>query len=68
MSTLTAALVSRITGLKDDTLAAFLVQYRPAYGFVLKATPYDIEVYIKDNFQKFKKAGMPLDNALVMKD
>jgi hypothetical protein len=57
--------VSRITGLKDDTLSAFLVQYRPPYAFVLKATPYDIEVYIKASYKKFKKDGMPLDNALV---
>jgi hypothetical protein len=41
------------------------VQYRPPYAFVLKATPYDMEVYIKASYKKFKKDGMPLDNALV---
>src|ERR1700761_1225221 len=36
--------VSRITQLKGDTLAAFLVKYRPTYKFIKKATDYDVEV------------------------
>lgn len=50
--------VSRITGLKGDTLAQFVTQYRPEYQFALKATDYDMEVYIKDCFEKFKKDGV----------
>jgi len=49
-------IVSLITELKGDTLSAFLVQYRPAYEFVKKSTDYDMEVYIRGCFKKFKDA------------
>jgi hypothetical protein len=55
-------IVSRITGLKGDTLSVFLTQYRPKYEFVLTATDYDMEVYIKESFKKFKKEVMPVSN------
>lgn len=50
-------IVSGITNLKGDTLAAFLLQYRPGYDFVKKSTDYDMEVYIRASFKKFKDAG-----------
>jgi hypothetical protein len=50
-------IVSRIINLKGDTLSAFLMQFRPSYQFVLKATDYDMEVYIRESFKKFKKEG-----------
>lgn len=51
-------IVSRITGLKGDTLSEFLVNYRPAYQFAKKATDYDMELYIKDCLKKFEKDGV----------
>jgi len=53
--------VSHITQLKGDTLAAFLVKYRPTYKFIKKATDYDVEVYIKDCYKKFVKDGFKGD-------
>lgn len=53
--------VSRITGLKGDTLANFLTKYRPTYKFIKKATDYDVEVYIKDCYKKFAKDGFKGD-------
>jgi hypothetical protein len=50
--------VSRITGLKGDTLSAFIVQYRPTYKFAHKATDYEMELYIKDCYKKFLKGGL----------
>jgi hypothetical protein len=47
-------IVSRITGLSGDTLSVFLTQYRPTYQFVLKATDYDMEVYIKECLKRFE--------------
>jgi len=51
-------IVSRITGLKGDTLSAFLTRYRPAYQFALKASDYDMDIYIKESLKKFQKEGM----------
>lgn len=51
-------LVSRVTGLKGDTLSAFVVQYRPTYKFAHKATDYEMELYIKDCYKKFLKDGL----------
>lgn len=54
--------VGRITGLKGDTLAHFLIQYRPTYQVAQKYTDYDMEVYIKNCFEKFKKDGLSASN------
>ena len=51
-------LVARVTGLKGDTLSAFVVQYRPTYAFAHKATDYEMELYIKDCYGKFLKEGI----------
>jgi len=50
-------LVSKVTGLKGDTLSAFIVQYRPTYKFAHTATDYEMELYIKDCYKKFLKNG-----------
>lgn len=50
-------IASAITGLKGDTLAAFLVSYRPTYQFAKKATDYEMELYIKARYKEFKKEG-----------
>ncbi|HZY39005.1 MAG TPA: carboxypeptidase-like regulatory domain-containing protein [Mucilaginibacter sp.] len=60
--------VSRITDLKGDTLTTFLAQYRPTYQFVLKATDYDMEVYIKDCYKKFEKEGFTIKGPFVKQD
>ena len=60
--------VSRITNLQGDTLLAFLVKYRPAYEFVLKSTDYDMEVYIKDCYQKFAKDGFATKGPFIKQD
>jgi len=54
-------LVSRVTGLKGDTLSAFMVKYWPEYKFVHKSTDYEIEVYIKDCYRKFVGKGIKMD-------
>lgn len=51
-------LVARVTGLKGDTLSAFVVLYRPTYAFAHKASDYEMELYIKDCYKKFLKEGI----------
>ncbi len=60
--------VSRITNLKGDTLLTFLAQYRPTYAFVLKSTDYDMEIYIKDCYQKFEKDGFTIKGPFIKQD
>ena len=58
-------IVSHIVNLQGDTLSTFLVQYRPTYEFTLKATGYDMEVYIKDCYKKFEADGFKGTDVLV---
>ena len=51
-------IVSTITGLQGDTLSTFLVSYRPTYEFAVKATVYDMEVYIREKFKLFEMDGV----------
>jgi len=60
--------VSRITNLRGDTLLTFLVKYRPDYEFVLKATDYDMDVYIKDCYKKFERGGFAIKGPFVKQD
>ncbi len=60
--------VSRVTGLKGDTLSTFMVQYRPGYQFVLNATDYEMEVYIKNCYKKFEEEGFPMSNPFEAKN
>jgi hypothetical protein len=57
-------IVSRVTILKGDTLSEFLTRYRPTFVFTQKATVYDMEIYIKACFKKFKKEGFPVSKPL----
>lgn len=41
-------LVGRITGLKGKLLDDFIMQHRPSYEWIVKATDYDIITYIKE--------------------
>ncbi|ASU33610.1 carboxypeptidase-like regulatory domain-containing protein [Mucilaginibacter xinganensis] len=50
-------MVSKVTGLRGDTLSAFIIQYRPTYAYAQKATDYEMEVYIKECYKKFLKDG-----------
>lgn len=59
--------VSRITGLKGDTLSVFLVLYRPTYELALKSTDYDMEVYIRERFNKFKENGFKSTGLILSK-
>jgi hypothetical protein len=51
-------LVAKVTGLKGDTLSAFMVSYRPDYKLAHKVTDYEMELYIKDCYKKFLKDGL----------
>jgi hypothetical protein len=55
-------IVAPITGLKGDTLSAFLIRYRPDYAFAKKATDYDMINYIKDRYKEFAADGFKADN------
>jgi hypothetical protein len=55
-------IVFKLTGLKGDTIATFLVNYRPDYTFAKKATDYDMITYIKDKYSEFAKGGFKADN------
>jgi hypothetical protein len=50
-------LVSKVTGLKGDTLSTFIVNYRPTYEYAHKVSDYEMELYIKDCYRKFLKGG-----------
>jgi hypothetical protein len=62
------AIVSRVTGLKSDTLSAFIVKYRPTYKFTHNATDYDMELYIKACYKKFLKEGLKEDELFMGKE
>jgi len=61
-------IVSRVTGLKGDTLSAFIVKYRPTYKFTRKATDYDMELFIKACYKKFLKEGLKGDELFMAKE
>ncbi len=46
-------LVNRITGLKDGQLTSFMQRYRPGYWFVMNASDYDFDTYIKNNYKRY---------------
>lgn len=47
-------LVTGITGLKGDSLLNFMDKYRPGIDQLKKMADYDIRVYIKASWQKFR--------------
>ncbi|SEM07412.1 hypothetical protein SAMN05216436_101330 [bacterium A37T11] len=50
----TPTLVSTVTGLKDKQREDFMVQYRPSYYFILRATDYELVSYIASSFQQYQ--------------
>lgn len=48
------ALVSSVTGLKDELLENFIIMYRPSYNFAITATTYQMTKYILSKYDIFK--------------
>jgi hypothetical protein len=49
------SLVSRVTGLTDDALTDFMVQYKPSYNFILEASDYVLIGFIRNSFERYKR-------------
>jgi len=49
-------LVTRITGLKGDSLNMFIDKYYPTIDWVKKTSDYDMIQYIKTKLVEFRKA------------
>jgi len=45
-------LVGEITGLKGEELTRFMVKYMPDFKQVMNMSPYELNIYIKDAFNK----------------
>lgn len=48
-------LVRRLTGLEGEALERFMIRYRPTYDFILLATEYDFQLYIRRAGEQFKR-------------
>jgi hypothetical protein len=51
--------VSRLTGLRGDSLSRFMMLYRPSYEFCRKNNRERMLLYINDKFKEFKKTNKP---------
>ncbi|WP_421941891.1 hypothetical protein [Pedobacter sp.] len=49
-----ANLVRQILGIKDDELVDFMQQYRPTYQFVLDATDYSFNTFIRNAYKSYR--------------
>ncbi|PWS32568.1 hypothetical protein [Pedobacter paludis] len=49
-----ATLVQKILGIKDDELTDFMQQYRPTYQFVLDATDYSFNLFIRNAYKSYR--------------
>jgi len=49
-----ANLVRQVLGIKDDELTDFMQQYRPTYQFVLDATDYSFNQFIKNAYKSYR--------------
>ncbi|MFD2871791.1 hypothetical protein ACFS5N_04890 [Mucilaginibacter ximonensis] len=49
------ALIIRLTGFSGDSLAKFMVKYRPTAAATKKMTAYDLSTYIKNNAVNYRK-------------
>lgn len=47
--------VSKLTGLKGDSLIQFMERYRPTYKWCRQATDGDVLLYINDKYKEFMK-------------
>lgn len=52
-------LVSQLTGLSGEDLAAYMKHYRPSYQALRNMTQYDYYNYIKRTAERFKKLSKP---------
>lgn len=48
------ALVTRLTGLEGEERDRFMLQCRPEYEFILAASDYDFQLWIKECFEKYR--------------
>jgi hypothetical protein len=53
------SLVVKLTGLKGDSLWAFMLQYRPSYSYCRNSTQQEMLVYINDSYRKFIRKDTP---------
>jgi hypothetical protein len=51
--------ISRLTGLRGDSLSRFMTLYRPSYKFCRKNNRDGMLLYINDKLKEFKKGGKP---------
>jgi len=49
------SLVVKLTGLKGDSLWAFMLQFRPTYTYCRTASQQEMLVYINDSYRKFMR-------------
>ncbi|NII84310.1 MULTISPECIES: hypothetical protein [unclassified Pedobacter] len=49
-----ASLVSQVLGIKDAELTDFMQQYRPTYQFVLDATDYAFNLFIRNAYKSYR--------------
>ncbi|WP_025141598.1 hypothetical protein [Pedobacter jeongneungensis] len=49
-----ANLVRQVLGIKDDELTDFMQQYRPTYQFVLDATDYSFNQFIRNAYKSYR--------------
>lgn len=54
------ALVRRLTQLTGPTLDSFMLLYKPPYTFTVISSDYDFQLYIKENYLRFKNGLPPL--------
>lgn len=52
------AVVRRLTGLTGNELDSFMTLYRPPYFYVTITSDYELQKYIKDSYERYKK-GLP---------
>jgi len=51
--------VSKLTGLRGDSLSRFMMLYRPSYKFCRENNREKMLIYISDKLKEFKKTGKP---------
>ncbi len=52
--------VSKLTGLRGDSLSRFMMLYRPSYKFCRENNREKMLIYISDKLKEFKKADKPV--------
>lgn len=48
-------LVGNVTGLSNEDLKDFMLQYRPSYNFIIEANDYMLIAYIKNAYEQYRK-------------